>query len=197
MSNKIERATASPVNSSSPFEASISCTLALARCPQYIPQRPRRYSLAQAIFGSSFATTIRHTCQSFKNQRIRTGIASCRNPKNYWPVYEVLLSRSHGHALNNNGKRAAVTSEPELISENIHHKAVEDDGFGQELYISIRNNHFMRNFLCPVSTIHTSREAALVATRHTRLHRIDEDCSKLFSPDSTSITIWSLMHFII
>ncbi|KAK1779378.1 hypothetical protein QBC45DRAFT_465727 [Copromyces sp. CBS 386.78] len=52
--------------------------------------------------------------------------------------------------------------------------------FARGLYVTIRNQHFMRNCSCPIPTIYTSRQEAVVAgTGHIRFFIADDDITKL------------------
>nr|CAC18132.1 related to Ubl-specific protease [Neurospora crassa] len=76
---------------------------------------------------------------------------------------------------------ATPVSPPLPVETPLFDARREQEGvrFAHELYIAIRNQHFMRDCHCPVPTIYTSKEAALAATGHIRFYIADENPSKL------------------
>ncbi|KAJ4390521.1 hypothetical protein N0V85_007138 [Neurospora sp. IMI 360204] len=94
-----------------------------------------------------------------------------------------LQRRSRGHTSLTTFHKIATPISPSLPREtpNFNERRNQEGvRFAHELYLAIRNQHFMRDCPCPVPTIYTSPEEALIAgTGHIRFYTTDQDTSKL------------------
>lgn len=90
--------------------------------------------------------------------------------------------RARGTALFHTLQPLATPVLPSLSEETPtfrHRKDEEGARFATELYLTIRNDLFMRDCRCLVPEIHPSKEAAQLASGHLRFYTTDEDTTTL------------------